>query len=263
MKDDDVSRMWDRNAETWAHDVRKGYDTYRDLFNNPAFFEFAGDLRGLTVLDVGCGEGYNTRLSAKRGARMTGTDISKEMIRLAWEAEEEQPLGIRYEVAPAADVAMFEDGSFDAVVSTMALMDCADYEGAIEEIARLLKAGGLLAFSINHPCFTNALLSHDRDEQGRPVAVRTGDYFDAGPVIDEWGFARAPEDEHENPFRVPRFPRLLSQYLNALPKNGFVIEGVHEPRPTEEACREDERLWKWRLAPIFLYVKARRVSPPG
>ena len=57
MEDDGVARCWDTNARTWANDVRKGYDTYRDLFNNPEFFRFCGDMAGLDVLDVGCGEG--------------------------------------------------------------------------------------------------------------------------------------------------------------------------------------------------------------
>lgn len=39
--------------------VRKGWDAYREHFNNPAFFEFIGDLSDKTVLDAGCGEGYN------------------------------------------------------------------------------------------------------------------------------------------------------------------------------------------------------------
>jgi hypothetical protein len=50
MNDDDVARCWDANAPTWARHVRKGYDTYRDLYNNPAFFAFCGDLKGRDVL---------------------------------------------------------------------------------------------------------------------------------------------------------------------------------------------------------------------
>ena len=55
-----VARYWDKNANLWADHVRKGWDAYREYFNNPAFFAFIGDLSGKTVLDAGCGEGYNT-----------------------------------------------------------------------------------------------------------------------------------------------------------------------------------------------------------
>ena len=172
MNDDDVVRCWDANAEVWARHVQAGYDTYRLLYNNPAFFEFVGDVAGLTVLDAGCGEGYNTRLFARRGGRMTGIDISARMIELARAAEVREPLGISYEIGSMADMAQFADRSFDAIVSTMAIMDCADYEGAVSEFGRVLKAGGLLAFSLCHPCFPYTDSEWQHDEEGRPVGLR-------------------------------------------------------------------------------------------
>jgi ubiquinone/menaquinone biosynthesis C-methylase UbiE len=250
--------MWDANAETWAHDVRKGYDTYRDLFSLPAFVKFVGDLRGLTVLDLGCGEGSNTRLLARQGARMTGADISQEMIHLAREAEEEEPLGIRYEAAPGADMPVFGDASFDAVVSMMAMMDCADYEGAVGEVARVLKADGWFAFSVPHPCFAHPTFGHEHAPDGRIVHLNVGDYFDGTPDVQVWRFARAPKGAPGQPFQTPRFPRTLSQYLNALPCRGLMVEEVQEPRPTEEACRADRRLQQWLRMPLLLYVRARR-----
>ncbi len=55
-----VARSWDEKSHLWAEHVRKGYDIFRDHFNNPAFFKFVGDLTEKLVLDLGCGEGYNT-----------------------------------------------------------------------------------------------------------------------------------------------------------------------------------------------------------
>jgi hypothetical protein len=77
---EDVARYWDGNAEAWAEQVRRGADVAREWLNNPAFLEFIGDLRGRRVLDAGCGEGYNTRILARRGARMTDVDLSERMI---------------------------------------------------------------------------------------------------------------------------------------------------------------------------------------
>ena len=79
ISEQQVTQYWDNNANLWADHVRKGWDTYREYFNNPALFEFMGGLSGKTVLDVGCGEGYNTRLLARSGARMTGVGISERM----------------------------------------------------------------------------------------------------------------------------------------------------------------------------------------
>src|SRR5579872_5045033 len=101
MTDDDeaeIAALWDRNAATWVHDVRAGRDRYREVWNNPAFLAFLPDLVGLEILDLGCGEGRNTRLFAEHGGRMTGIDLSPAMIEAARATESERPLGIRYAV---------------------------------------------------------------------------------------------------------------------------------------------------------------------
>jgi 2-polyprenyl-3-methyl-5-hydroxy-6-metoxy-1,4-benzoquinol methylase len=78
---DDVARYWNSNADAWAEQVRRGADVAREWLNNPAFLELVGDVPGRRVLDAGCGEGYNTRILARRGARMTGVDLSERMTR--------------------------------------------------------------------------------------------------------------------------------------------------------------------------------------
>src|SRR5215216_902890 len=98
-----VGEFWNQNAEAWTKLSRAGYDVYRDQLNTPAFFELLPSVEGLTGIDLGCGEGHNTRLLAKRGARMTGIDIAAVFVRYANEEEKAHPLGIRYKVASAVD----------------------------------------------------------------------------------------------------------------------------------------------------------------
>src|ERR671916_3059740 len=99
MDHEEVGRYWDGNAEAWTELVRAGYDHYRDGLNTPAFLAMLPGVDGFAGLDLGCGEGHNTRLLAERGARMTGIDISPALVRHAREAEQAHPLGITYEVA--------------------------------------------------------------------------------------------------------------------------------------------------------------------
>ena len=262
LSEEEVARHWDQNADLWAEQVRKGWDYYREHFNNPAFLRFIGDLGGKVVLDAGCGEGYNTRLLAKGGARMTGVDISQKMIDLARQEEEREPLGIRYEVASFSHLSLFDDESFDVVVSSMALMDGPDLGGASREILRVLRPRGELIFSISHPCFMTKGYGWLEDENGYAEKLTVAGYFVDQPYVEHWRFKGGPAPKDARPFAVPVFPRTLSEYVNTLVSTGFALEELEEPRPSEEACKGHPWLRRWRdHATLFLYVRA--VKPPA
>ena len=75
-------KEWDEAAESWVDFVRQGKDYYRDELNNSAFFRLIGNVKGRLVLDLACGEGYNTRILAKKGAKVVGIDFSAKLMRL-------------------------------------------------------------------------------------------------------------------------------------------------------------------------------------
>src|SRR6476661_5018446 len=118
----EAGRYWNANADAWTKLARAGYDIYRDHLNTPAFFEMLPDVHGLTGLDIGCGEGHNTRLLARRGARVTAIDIAENFIAHARRTEAGEPLGIDYRIASAVELP-FEDASFDFATGFMSLMD--------------------------------------------------------------------------------------------------------------------------------------------
>jgi ubiquinone/menaquinone biosynthesis C-methylase UbiE len=70
---------------------------------------------GLHILDVACGHGRMTRELARRGADVVGIDISERMIRIAQEAEQNEPLGIRYIHADVTAPDVLDSAEFDAV----------------------------------------------------------------------------------------------------------------------------------------------------
>jgi SAM-dependent methyltransferase len=260
MDHEDVGRYWDDNAEVWTELVRAGYDHYRDGLNTPAFLEMLPEVNGLSGLDVGCGEGHNTRLLAERGARMTGIDISRTFIRYAREAELEQPPGIRYEIASAVDLP-FDGASFDFATAFMSLMDIPETELVLAEVFRVLRPGGFFQFSITHPCFDTPHRENLRDDTGRTYAIEVGDYFrrQRGEV-DVWIFGAAPRELKESlrHFRMPRFTRTLSEWLNLLVEMGFVLERFGEPYPDDEAVRELPGLQDAQVVAYFLHVHARK-----
>jgi ubiquinone/menaquinone biosynthesis C-methylase UbiE len=261
MSDRDVARYWDGNSEIWALQVRKGFDGYRELINNPSIFEMIGTVADKDILDAGCGEGHNTRKLARMGGRVTGIDISSKMIELASQEESVRPLGIRYRNCSFSSMKMIDDRTFDMVVAFMSFMDGRDYAGAVKEIHRVLRPGGHLVFSITHPCFLTKGITWIKDENGLEHRVSVGNYFMKAPYVDKWKFTLSPESQGLPEFEVPYFPRTLSEYMNELISTGFQLVELREPRPTEEVCRQNPRLEKWRQhAAIFLQVKARKTA---
>jgi 2-polyprenyl-3-methyl-5-hydroxy-6-metoxy-1,4-benzoquinol methylase len=85
-----VEAYWEENAANWTKLARLGYNKCRDLVNSPAFFKILPEISGLTGLDLGCGKGYNTRIAAKKGAKMDAIDIAPTFISFAENQEKEK-----------------------------------------------------------------------------------------------------------------------------------------------------------------------------
>lgn len=257
ISEEEVAIFWDKNADTWAEHVRKGWDAYREFFNNPEFLRFIGNIKCKSVLDAGCGEGYNTRILARKGAKIVGIDISKKMIEFARLEEKRESLGVRYELASFTDLSIFEDESFDTVISFMALMDSPDYQNAVKEFFRVLRRNGNLFFSVTHPCFMTKGFEWIEDEKGKEIKLTVSDYFNNQPWIDHWKFSQVPNNQDVEPFAVPSFSWTLSDYLNTLIRKGFILKKIEEPRPSQEMCDKHPWLQRWRdHAAIFFYVCA-------
>lgn len=256
----EVGRIWDENAEAWTKLVRMGCDLYRDHVNTPAFFAMLPDVSGLSGLDIGCGEGYNTRLLAGRGAKMTAIDVSARFLALARQEEHQRPLGIRYQRASAVELP-FRDASFDFAAAFMSLMDVPETERVIREAHRIIRPGGFLQFSVSHPCFATPRWKWVRDKAGRKVALECGDYFhELDGDVEQWIFGATPEELKRTlpEFRIPRFTRTLSTWLNLLVDTGFVLERFDEPRADDQTLRRYPQLADTREIAYFLIVRCRK-----
>ncbi|MFH1999982.1 MAG: class I SAM-dependent methyltransferase [Planctomycetota bacterium] len=260
MNHEEVGKFWNANAEAWTHLSRQGCDIYRDRVNTPVFLEMLPDISGATGLDIGCGEGHNTRLLSRRGAAMWGIDISTRFIGFAEEKEREEPHGIHYSVACAASLP-FPDHAFDFAAAFMSFMDMPDYERALSEAYRVIKPGGFLQFSISHPCFFTPHMKWVLDEDGRRIAMESARYFEGCEgEIEEWIFSTATSEQKKAypAFRIPRFYRTLAEWCNLLLDVGFTLERFAEPRATDEALRDHPTLSDTHVIAYFLIVRCRK-----
>ena len=262
MDSHEVAAHWESNAETWTRTTRAGHDVYRDALNTPAFLAMLPPVDGLQGLDVGCGEGANTRRIAEQGARMTGIDVAPTFIRHAREAEAERPLGIDYREADALALP-FGDAAFDFATAFMSLMDMPQQDKALAEIFRVLRPGGFLQFSILHPCFVPPRRRNVRGKDGEVEAVEVADYFnEVDGQVETWLFSDIPDEERArlDPFSVPRFHRTLTSWMAMICGAGFIIQQFGEPRASDETARQHPIVADTQVAPIFLHVRAGKPS---
>lgn len=215
----------------------------------PWTLELLGDVRGLSILDLGCGEGGYARKLAKEGAKVTAIDCSEMAIDYAITAAEEKKLAIAHLVRNSNDLYEIKDQSYDIVLCAMMMMDVEDLDGTLKEIKRVLKKDGKVFVSILHPCFKPPIEHHWVKENGISQVV-VKDYFN--PTQWEGNIAGI-----EQPIIYRH--KTLSDYVKVFAKNGFYISDMNEPIPTEEQIAKSERIeWLTRI-PMYLFMELRRL----
>jgi 2-polyprenyl-6-hydroxyphenyl methylase/3-demethylubiquinone-9 3-methyltransferase len=121
------------------------------------FHEKIGRLDGLSVLDVGCSGGILAEEFAKRGANVTGIDLSEKALQVARDHAAAGGLRIRYQRGTAEEIPV-ADGQFDVVVCADCLEHVDDLEQVIGQIARVLKGGGAFCYDTFNRSFLSKVL---------------------------------------------------------------------------------------------------------
>ncbi len=127
-------------------------DNERNLLNayyeRPAMLDLVGDVSGQHVLDIGCGAGPLAEKLTQGGARVSGFDSSAQMIEIARQRLDDN---VDLQVADLAEPLPYGDDSFDAACASLVLHYLPDWVDALIEIRRVLRPGGRLVASVNHP----------------------------------------------------------------------------------------------------------------
>jgi len=157
MQPDRVDLLYDKQASNWA---RKESTCLSDFTARPKIFDICEPLRDLTVLDIGCGDGYCSRILMQRGVkRVVGIDISEKMIQMAVEEEHRNPMGIDYIHGDATSelIPLLKSNTlpleYDLVVAVF-LFNYVTIEAMtniLKQAKAVLKPGGKLVFSVPHP----------------------------------------------------------------------------------------------------------------
>ena len=218
--------------------VREGYAEWSNQYDgepNPLItleetlvLELIGDVAGLDVLDVACGTGRYAIPLAQAGARVTGIDLSEEMLDLARRKAAGSGLSLDLRVADVRALP-FPDGSFDLAICALALCHLPDLNLAAQELARVLRPGGRVVISDFHPFC----------------------------LLIGW---RTCFDRPEARYWIENHLNLTEEYVGALLANGFALTDLRESVVDERVAgilseHDVERFRGW---PVALVLAAKR-----
>jgi len=175
-----------------------------------------GDVAGKDVLEFGCGGAQWSVALARRGARVTGLDLSDVQIRHARALVEREGVSVVL-LQGSAEAVPLPDASFDVVFCDHGAMTFADPSKTVPEAARLLRPGGLFAFNMSTPILE---LVVDRATD-RVVDRLVNDYF---------GMRSFEEEDGSVSFQLP-----YGEWIRLFRRSGFVVEDLVELRPEESA----------------------------
>lgn len=233
----------DDNIKKWSTISRGELENYgngdfgRVQMLNPAIFQLLGDVKGKKILDAGCGNGYLSRLLAKKGASVVGVEPGETMHQYAIETEEKEPLGIKYLKEDLSQLTQFKE-EFDIVIANMVFMDIPDYQSAIRNCISSLKKEGIFIYSLLHPCFPG----FENDWQ-KLKHVEVKDYFTQSSIEAKYGQV---------------FYRPLQIYINLTNDCGCITERIIEPQLGKEFSDTNPKLNRSHFVPQFIVIKAKR-----
>ncbi|MEV4142683.1 methyltransferase domain-containing protein [Amycolatopsis sp. NPDC049691] len=185
-------------------------------YERPATLALAGDVAGRRILDAGCGSGPLFAALRERGAVVTGFDQSAAMIE---HARKRLGADADLRVADLAEPLPYPDDAFDDVVASLVLHYLRDWAPTLAEFRRVLKTGGRLIASVNHPFMNNLI---HRQTGPRP------DYFESYTWTDEF-------ELHGQAARMTFWHKPLHAMTDAFTAAGFRIAVISEPHPVPEA----------------------------
>ena len=208
--------LWEQHADWWQREFTEGADPeYVEQILPLASQLLEGYGR---ILDLGAGEGQIARLLSGQGSKVVGVDPTWAQMAEA----DSRGAGPSYSLAEAASLP-FVANSFDAVVACLVFEHIDPLEPAIDEVARVLRAGGRFAFFLNHPLLQTPGSGWIDDHFAEPP----DQYWRIGEYLVETSLV---EEVHKDVF-IPFVHRPLHRYVNALAERGLLIREFHEPGP--------------------------------
>lgn len=245
---------YDDYALKRAERYRSGQSFYHLYLEKPAMYGMLPEsIEDFEILCVGCGTAEESEELTRRGAQVTGIDLSPVSVKFAQESYPASRFAVsRMERLP------FKDHSFDMAYSSLALHYPEDLKGTLTEIKRVLRDGGILQCSLGHPVRYSGDVYRDPEDR-RKTSARLGFDRTVEPVklYGDYLQTRRVTQEYPTGFTIQFWTRPVSEYLQAFLETGYQILQVTEPKPVPESAASDPELYNIHSRiPLFLMIQA-------
>jgi ubiquinone/menaquinone biosynthesis C-methylase UbiE len=248
-----IDTSWNK-VSAWYNELLKDDDTYQSKVIAPNLLRMLGVVKGETVYDLACGQGYFAAMFAKSGAEVIASDLSKNLI----EQAKKNITGVAFHVAPAHKAQFLKNESVDAVVVVLAIQNIENVAEVFTECARVLKKSGRMILVLNHPAF--------RVPQGSDWYFKDGvQYRIVGKYLSESKISIDMTPGERDPKRKIKtftFHRSLQYYMKLLSKNGFAITRLEEwisHKASQKGPRQLPEDIARKEIPMFMCVEVRKL----
>lgn len=234
-----MSNAWERMALDWIADEVGINRHCREAFLDSVMLNVCGNVSGQKILDLGCGDGRFSRILARQGAQVIGVDLCQAFIDYA-NANKAVPERETYQLCDVHDLSSIPAVSIDQVVSYVTLVEFADLDGVMAEVARVLKPGGRCVICNLHPI----ILADDhalKDAIQDKTLLDISHYFNERKTIFEIYGAQ-----------ITSYHRTLSTYIQTFMRHGLSLTDLQEPRATELQIQEYGGIGDADKLPIFI-----------
>ena len=227
----DTEKVYNDNAQKW---LRLEPSSLSDFTARPAVFEACGDVTGLAVLDIGCGEGYCARELKRRGAaEYLGLDLSSEMIEAAKSQEAIDQYGIEYRACNVVEYKVEHQYDLCVAVFLFNYLRVEDMQRVFDMVYNALPDNGQFVFSVPHPLFPFVRPEHKKpfyfDSTGKNYFTDVNQQFE-GEIWKRSG----------EPLHVQCVHKTFSDYFTCLQQAGFnKMPEVKELTVTDEMIEID------------------------
>ena len=214
-----VKSGWDEMSDRYQRDAVISTDDvhYGPLIPGEKELRLLGDVRGKHVLELACGGAQNSIALARWGACVTAVDLSAKQSAPARRLVRSEGVDVNLVQADVECLTMFDDESFDTILSSNGIEFVTDIEGCLREWRRVLRTGGVAVVSTVHP-----LGAFEWDEARGTLLVEN--YL--SPPVEVW------HDVGESDgWRGLTFFRTVEEMFSTLTAAGFSVERIIEPAP--------------------------------